>query len=53
MPGIVLDTQNTATHLTDVVPVPLGLMFCYEEMYCKHVIDKENNFKEQQVLSRQ
>lgn len=33
-------------HMTDIVPAPLGLVFCYGETYYKHGLDKENNFKE-------
>lgn len=47
MPGIVLDTENTAAHKADTVPPLLGLIFCYRETYYKHVIDNENNCKEQ------
>lgn len=46
MPGLVLDTENTESREADIVRALLELTFCYGEAYYKHVIAKENNFKE-------
>lgn len=47
MPGLVLDTENTAAREADIVRALLELTFCDGEAYYKHVLAKENNFKEQ------